>query len=58
VEPHRVMGGRLADWSGAAQAAEALARQTQEQAQDACEAQWGRNVLMVEHCRKQAGGAR
>jgi hypothetical protein len=42
----------------AAQAADALARQTREQATDACEAQWGRNALMVEHCRTQAGGGR
>jgi hypothetical protein len=46
------------DVSGAAAAAADLARQTREQATDACEAQWGRNVQMVEHCRKQAGGAR
>jgi hypothetical protein len=46
------------DVSGAAAAADALARQTREQATDACEAQWGRNALMVEHCRTQAGGGR
>jgi hypothetical protein len=46
--------GYVPDDSGAGQGADELARQTREQATDACEAQWGRNALMVEHCRKQA----
>jgi hypothetical protein len=55
ADPRQATASRESgDGSGAAQAAEALAQQVWAEAQDACEAQWGRNALMVAHCRKSA----